>query len=726
MATLAELTVKLNGDVNALNNAMKSASDNVRNSVGNITQSLNKISMAAGVAALAFAGIAKNLIDTASNFEVMKTRLAMVHGGMQGANAEFERLIDLAKQSTKFDLEAFTTASIHMENFQKGASKILPAVAGMAEVLGVDLTTASDSVARAMMGDTRAFLTLERQLGITKPKLKEFDAAFDETGKAVESNAKILEAFIQAKYGDSLAKFGDTAKSKMGELKLQIDVLKASIGEHMLPVVSDMVGKLIKLAEAFENMTPEQKKSTAEFLLLAPAVLGVVSVTALMASQVLQGAVALKAMLPLLKGTAVSALAAAKGLGALALAHAPLAVAIAGTIALAKVLNDTLKEQIKEQEILQSMIQKSSAAEMAYYKFKRTGQLEEKEIAIAIAGAREKGDKEAIAGIRALIKGSDEYLEKNAEVIMSEKVKAKAAEDEKARIVNIQRMIELDKATIADKKELIFLLRSQAAETEDAEAKHKLLVQAHQMEKTIIDKTKEAKKEDKAISTDSLNTQIDLQEDLNEKQQEQIPALEAKKTAEEKITDDIARLTMDKGDYEILQIQKQVEEWKKAGVEREKIEQWISAKTKELSASATDAQIEDVKRLQDAKTEEKLSPIMDMGEMARRQAQLFQATPLETAAKEEPVTAALPSKKKSISAQELLAGYQEKAPTLAGQQAQAGAMAAAGAQEVVNNQYTINVAGIEITGEKAEKFKNVLVDILEDSNAAETLPEDKG
>jgi len=275
MATLAELTVKVIGNVDQFNKAMTSAQKTAQDKFSKIQALGNKLALGMGAASVALGMVAKNVVDTAVNFEVMNTRLKMVYGSTEIATQKFKEFQDISKAAMNVSTTQLIDAAAVMNKMKEGSERLIPALAGMADEMNIGMVMAASQVARAMAGDTRAFLVLERQMGITKVKLKAFDAAFDETGKNAKKNGEILEKYIEKEYGKKLIESAGTMKSAIGTLTMTIDELKNEIGKYMIPILKFFADKLVVVLEIFKNMPEPVKKVVAGFLLFAPPLLAI-------------------------------------------------------------------------------------------------------------------------------------------------------------------------------------------------------------------------------------------------------------------------------------------------------------------------------------------------------------------------------------------------------------------------------------------------------------------
>lgn len=191
------------------NNDVKSKTEKVKDSFGGITSKIQAIGAAVGAAFIVSKVIAfgRAGVQTAMDFEMLKSRIVALKGSQDAANKAFETYKQIAA-TTPFDLKGLTSAAATMEAFGIDSEKNLKTVANLAAYMGTSAEEAAAAWGRAWAGGAGA-ADIFRERGIlnllklksgvtdlTKQTLPEFRETmlkvFNESGGAISSATDIM------------------------------------------------------------------------------------------------------------------------------------------------------------------------------------------------------------------------------------------------------------------------------------------------------------------------------------------------------------------------------------------------------------------------------------------------------------------------------------------------------------------------------------------------------
>ncbi len=539
--SFADLLIRFIADTTKFNTDIGKMGKNMGSVLTSIRDNSFRTSVALGALAGTSMGMAGLMVASAKRFEVMRTQLQLTLGSTEAVNQKMAQFGQITKDSMNFSLENVVQAGAVLEHFKKGASDVLPAIAGLAERLGKDLPGTAEVFARALSGDSRSMQMLARQFNISKQTLQEFDSAFDMTGQNAQKNGEILMKYLNANYGEDLKTTAGTLESQMGTLKMTVEELSASIGTAMLPVVKGWASMLQQVADKFNNMDESQKKVVANIIAMTPLVAGGGAAVTSLGSQVLQVSMAYKIlggsfdfvtkrldsfkyMLGGLSGVTklnifktgdlsykMQLLAGATRTQGASLAMATVKMgiwgaAIAATIMSVNSLANALREEFEWRERIKQIQLKNAddqqREEKAYQRFTKGLVMTAQERVDAIQEiyrrmriARKQGNAEDLKSlenqlnkIRAMTKGSEGSQAPARAISGGSTVDLEAEQAKMERdIVLLERRKELQGLSIAQTKELIGLYRTMASTrqneakvAQDKEEQNKLDEEAHQ------------------------------------------------------------------------------------------------------------------------------------------------------------------------------------------------------------------------------------------------------
>jgi len=208
---------------------------------------------------------ARSIVQTASNFESLKTRLVALKGSTEEGAKAFNRFTKIAA-TTPFQVQNVVEAGATLEAFGVSSEDSLKSIADLAAFMGTDIVDASAAFGRAFAGGAGAADIL-RERGIlqlikdaegiedlSKLTLPEFRAALERA--MTDPDGKIAGAT------DLLAA---TFSGKISNMQDAVDQLQNSIGQQLLGDLGDMavaVGDAARNAADFvDSLSPENIKN---------------------------------------------------------------------------------------------------------------------------------------------------------------------------------------------------------------------------------------------------------------------------------------------------------------------------------------------------------------------------------------------------------------------------------------------------------------------------------
>jgi len=288
---------------------------------------------------------------------------------------------------------------------------------------------------------------------------------------------------------------------------------------------------------------------------------------------------------------------------------------------------------------------------------------------------------------------------------------------EQEEVAYLRRILDNYKLTAEEKRQIqtqIFQVESQTRQKAYQEEKAILDDQRSAREITTeqyIRKLEQLKNQEFAVGATRKQIERDIQQanrqlnrekvqDAKKTAEEIAQAEEKRKQATETVQDEINRVIMSKQDYEINQIQKKIEEFRAAGVEELKIKEWVKAQEQRLVKEAQESETKAIDKTSDKLDELKRkfdsiqrpgganSPLMTLEQVGLSSAMMFAGG---TSAGQ---AAAGTSDKPNISLSSLLSQGGASSAAAMGMKAGAGSF---------NNNYTVQIGNIEVTGEQARQ-----------------------
>lgn len=231
----------------------------------------------AGVVAVAasFMVVKKSIgaiIETASQFESLENRLVSLYGDVDRASQAFEKFRDVASR-TPATLQQVVQAGTQLKAFGLDAENTLEAMADLSAYMGVDIVQASEAVGRAFAGGYGASEIL-RERGVLE-LIKSFNGIDDLSKYTLpEFREVMLRTFQDPASGiaGSAERLSKTFQGAVSNMQDSWDVLKASLGEVMLPSLTPMINQISVI---IEDLTPQLQPMMEELSKLAQSIFSV-------------------------------------------------------------------------------------------------------------------------------------------------------------------------------------------------------------------------------------------------------------------------------------------------------------------------------------------------------------------------------------------------------------------------------------------------------------------
>lgn len=189
-----------------------------------------------GIAAIKFAA---DSIEAYREHQVVITQLQTTIARMPqlagATTAAFEEQATALQNLTGVEDEEILAAQDRLAIFGLTQDQILatiPTILDMAQVLGMDATSAANAFGKALNGNSR----LLKQLGIN----------FTATGDRAKDLARLTD-LLRSKVAGAAEAFGQTATGKMAIFQAKLNDLQEVVGEKLVPAISDLVDGLSAL-----------------------------------------------------------------------------------------------------------------------------------------------------------------------------------------------------------------------------------------------------------------------------------------------------------------------------------------------------------------------------------------------------------------------------------------------------------------------------------------------
>ena len=220
--------------------------------LGNVAKGLAVGGLA--VAGAAAAGLAAGLVSSvgaAMEAQPVHQKLAAIlrnTGAASGVTAEqAEALATKFQALTTFEDEAIIAGQTVLGTFEAIGKDVFPAATqsmlNLATKMGSDTPAAAEILARALGGDSRALLTLQKEIGPFTAEQKKLMAEFKAAGDTAGYQNAMLAA-VEAKIGGLATAMGQTASGQFTIFNNQMGDIKETIGTALLPALTSLATTL--------------------------------------------------------------------------------------------------------------------------------------------------------------------------------------------------------------------------------------------------------------------------------------------------------------------------------------------------------------------------------------------------------------------------------------------------------------------------------------------------
>ncbi|QDP65754.1 MAG: hypothetical protein GOVbin5663_7 [Prokaryotic dsDNA virus sp.] len=220
-------------------------------------------------AAVLGAGV-RSVVQTASTFESLRTRLVALKGSTEEGAKAFNAFTKIAA-TTPFQVQNVVEAGATLEAFGVSSEESLKSIADLAAFMGTDIVDASAAFGRAFAGGAGAADIL-RERGILQ-LIKDSEGIEDLSKLTLPEFREALERAMtdpDGKIAGATDLLAQTFSGKVSNMQDSIDQLQNAIGSRMLEGLGDFAlsvkDSATQLASFVENMTDEQVSDMEEFL----------------------------------------------------------------------------------------------------------------------------------------------------------------------------------------------------------------------------------------------------------------------------------------------------------------------------------------------------------------------------------------------------------------------------------------------------------------------------
>ena len=238
-------------------NKLEKETDDTKQSASELTSTFKNLFGAAVLGAGA-----RSIVQTASNFESLRTRLVALKGSTEEGAKAFNAFTKIAA-TTPFQVQNVVEAGATLEAFGVSSEESLKSIADLAAFMGTDIVDASAAFGRAFAGGAGAADIL-RERGILQ-LIKDAEGIEDLSKLTLPEFREALERAMtdpDGKIAGATDLLAQTFSGKVSNMQDAIDALQNAIGERMLGSLGDFaveVGKAAReTAEFVDNLSPQQ------------------------------------------------------------------------------------------------------------------------------------------------------------------------------------------------------------------------------------------------------------------------------------------------------------------------------------------------------------------------------------------------------------------------------------------------------------------------------------
>tara|TARA_Y100001938_G_scaffold140086_1_gene207809 strand:- start:4012 stop:5643 length:1632 start_codon:yes stop_codon:yes gene_type:complete len=250
--------------INVKSKGVKKADNDIKKlkgSIGGLSKAVAGLAIGFGVYKLggAIINIGKSSIETAGQFETLRTRLDVMYGSVQRGGQAFDNFNKIAA-TTPFQLKNVVEAGASLKAFGADAEEMAKPIADLAAFMGVDIVDAASAFGRAFAGGAGAADMLKER-GVL-PLIASFSGIEDLTKLTIPEFRDVMEkALTDPSLGIAgmTEKMSKTWEGTVSNFKDGIERIKAAIGTQLIskiqPLIEDINTEFGKMGEiGWENV----------------------------------------------------------------------------------------------------------------------------------------------------------------------------------------------------------------------------------------------------------------------------------------------------------------------------------------------------------------------------------------------------------------------------------------------------------------------------------------
>tara|TARA_R100000329_G_scaffold151446_1_gene147610 strand:+ start:696 stop:2447 length:1752 start_codon:yes stop_codon:yes gene_type:complete len=212
---------------------------------------------------------ARSIVQTASNFESLKTRLVALKGSTEEGAKAFQQFTKIAA-TTPFQVQNVVEAGATLEAFGVSSEDSLKSIADLAAFMGTDIVDASAAFGRAFAGGAGAADIL-RERGILQ-LIKDAEGIDDLSKLTLPQFREALERAMtdpDGKIAGATDLLASTFQGKISNMQDSIDNLQNAIGSQFLGGLGDVAVKVGEVAREIgtfvENLSDDNLDDIKDF-----------------------------------------------------------------------------------------------------------------------------------------------------------------------------------------------------------------------------------------------------------------------------------------------------------------------------------------------------------------------------------------------------------------------------------------------------------------------------
>ena len=268
MAKLGDLVVRIGADTRDLNKSLGKVQRNMRSMTSNFTKLGTSMTKSLTLPLL---GIAAMAVKSAADLEKIETGFISLAGGASEAAAMMKQLNDFTAK-TPFQIEAVATAARQLIASGTGIGEVNEQLQFLGDIAATTGQPINEIAAIFAKVNAKGKVELENLNQLAERGIPVFEGLAKATGllpNELGAGAVTVEQFND--YLKGLSEEGGIAQGAMerlsqtasGKFSTALDNLKiagASLAQSLMPVISDILDHVVKLAKSFTDLSPSTKK----------------------------------------------------------------------------------------------------------------------------------------------------------------------------------------------------------------------------------------------------------------------------------------------------------------------------------------------------------------------------------------------------------------------------------------------------------------------------------